>query len=194
VEEEHPLDMEDSQDKYNNPLREIVVRGEEILEDELGGEANLEVEVAVHNTRKAIRDVTDYLEGRLDDVPEVVMKAATDAKKKLRFITPFLLISSMARMSKAAIVLQKIEREIFDPEQISAMSFDQKVDFYKTMSKAHTDEMEALRRFMAQNKDLIDSMGIDSDEERLTKALRALDPEKLLKLKMLLNEMENDRL
>jgi len=86
--------------------------------------------------------------------------------------------------------LKFMEDLLFDPNRLSTMSTMELISMYEAGQKVFASSMDYSRKFIFQNRDSIKQLESGTDEVK--QALLRLNPDKLKKLKELIEEASPD--
>lgn len=131
-----------------------------------------------------------WLSGESKDPPDVVKRVITNLAQKINITQGYLTAVSLSRMNRLSVFLQRAEETIFNPDLLASMSTADILELYEAGQKIYQSSMENSRKFIYQNKQTMEELEKPVDE--LKQALLNMPPEKLARIRKIIEEAENE--
>lgn len=131
-----------------------------------------------------------WLSGETKEPPEVVKRVITNLAQKINVTQGYLTAVSLSRMNRLSVFLQRAEETIFNPDLLGSMDTEEILNLYEAGQKIYQASMENSRKFIYQNKQTMEELEKPVDE--LKQALLNMPPEKLARIRKIIEEAENE--
>ena len=131
-------------------------------------------------------ELTEWLEGKTDKVPEFLRVQSSDMITKLAFSMNFITNASILRAIKLQEFIMKAENELFTDENLLQLEPEALFALYKEAIKNLKDVQSTINNYKRSNKDLLSTTDLQTDA--LRDMLLSLPEDKLNQLMELLQD------
>lgn len=131
-------------------------------------------------------ELTEWLEGKTDKVPEFLRVQSSDMITKLAFSMNFITNASILRAIKLQEFIMKAENELFTDENLLQLEPEALFSLYKEAIRNLKDVQSTINNYKRSNKDLLSTTDLQTDA--LKDMLLSLPEDKLNQLMELLQD------
>ena len=131
-------------------------------------------------------ELTEWLEGKTDKIPEFLRVQSSDMITKLAFSMNFITNASILRAIKLQEFIMKAENELFTDENLLQLEPEALFALYKEAIKNLKDVQSTINNYKRSNKDLLSTTDLQTDA--LRDMLLSLPEDKLNQLMELLQD------
>lgn len=133
--------------------------------------------VATGMDNAELQEFMDFVLGNSTEPPAVMDKIMVNLITKLSMGLGYNVVSNITRQASLTKFLTEAEERLFDPKEVADMDRGELEASYKVASKTLDTLFETQRKFIVQNKDLLQTD--NSPQEKIVAKLMTLPPDKM---------------
>ncbi len=125
-----------------------------------------------------------WISGQVMDPPDAVRRVVTNLSQKINMAMGYLTTINLSRMTRISDFMEAAEQELFSVGRVESMDNEQLLELYGQAQKILSTSMDFSRKFLFQNKDMLDMSEVDE----IRTLLGNLPPDRLKDLRKFLEQ------
>ena len=134
----------------------------------------------VQITEDQLKDVETWLSGGTESTPDFIKTLTSGLQNKIEYSMCYIISQHMRRSISLLNFLEEAEKTLYDKNALLTKSTEEIQDLYKEASKTATSSLEWVRKYMVQNKEMLQPK--DEKTETLLDLVATLSAEEMNKL------------